>query len=208
MSDIYGTRPQNGNGMNERPEPLSDQARTLGKDLKSKAADTTSSVMKTAKEQAATLTGAAKDVAAAATDRVKGVVNDQKGMGADYLGNLAMAAQRAAGEFDSDIPQAATYIRQAASQIETVADAIRQRDVGELMSEVQQFARRQPTLFFGGAMVLGFAALRFLKSSAAQPRVGNGMSASDSPEFGTTPGNSRFGSSEFANGPDRSQFGA
>jgi len=31
---------------------------------------------------------------------------------------------RAAGEFDSDIPIAATYIRKAASQVETVSDAI------------------------------------------------------------------------------------
>jgi hypothetical protein len=36
----------------------------------------------------------------------------------------------------------------------------------DLVGEVQDFAKRQPTLFFGGAVVLGFAALRFLKSSA------------------------------------------
>jgi len=203
MSDIYGTRPQNGSGMNKNPERFSDQARTVGNDLKSKAADTTSSVVKTAKEQAATLTGAAKDVASAASDRVKGVVNDQKSVGADYLGSLAQAAQRAAGEFDTDIPQAATYIRQAANQIETVADAIRQRDVGELVNEVQQFARRQPTLFFGGAVVLGFAALRFLKSSAAQSRSGDGMSAGNS-DYGTSFGNTGYGRDR----PDSSQFGA
>jgi hypothetical protein len=34
---------------------------------------------------------------------------------------------RAAGEFDSDIPIAATYIRKAASQVETVSDAIHPR---------------------------------------------------------------------------------
>jgi hypothetical protein len=43
--------------------------------------------------------------------------------------------------------------------------------VRELVGEVQDFARRQPTLFFGGAVVLGFAALRFLKSTA--PKTGH-----------------------------------
>jgi hypothetical protein len=80
---------------------------------------------------------------------------------------VAQAVQRAAGEFESDVPQAAQYIRQAAGQIETVSNAVRQRDMRELVGEVQEFARRQPTLFFGGAVILGFAALRFFKSSSS-----------------------------------------
>ena len=67
------------------------------------------------------------------------------------------------------LPQAAHYIRQASEQMQGVADTVRQRDVRELVGEVQDFARRQPTLFFGGAVVLGFAALRFLKSTAPKP---------------------------------------
>jgi hypothetical protein len=42
---------------------------------------------------------------------------------------------------------------------------------------VQDFARRQPTLFFGGSMLMGFAALRFLKSAA--PKTGNGQAQSN-----------------------------
>jgi len=170
--------------MNERPNDLTDQARRVKNDLRDKASNTTEGVVSVAKEQAAVFTDTAKDVAHAATDRVKAVMNDQKGVGADYLGNLAQAANRAAGEFDSDVPQAANYIRQAAGQIEAVADAIRGRDVGELVNEVQQFARRQPTLFFGGAVVLGFAALRFLKSSTTQSRPANMNWPSDNAQTG------------------------
>ena len=36
----------------------------------------------------------------------------------------------------------------------------------DLVGELTDFARRRPTLVFGGAMLLGFAALRFLKSDA------------------------------------------
>jgi len=172
MSDIYGSKmPKGGASSGANGDSLTGQAKSMGQDLKNKAEDTTNSVMQSAREHAATLTNTAKDVASAATDRVKGVMNDQKSVGADYLDNLAMAANRAAMEFDSNIPQAANYIRQAADQIDTVANAIRNRDVGDLVGEVQAFARRQPTLFFGGAVVLGFAALRFFKSSTEQSQT-------------------------------------
>jgi len=125
------------------------------------------SMMEAAKEQAAGLGTIARDTASQATGRVKAVIEDQKSAGADYLGYIAQATERAAMEFDQNAPQAAEYIRQAAGQVDSLASAIRSRDVGELVTEVQDFARRQPTLFFGGAIVLGFAALRFLKSSTA-----------------------------------------
>ncbi len=149
----------------------------LGKDLKAKASELTdavkgkaseltNSVTRVAKDQAGEIGTAAKEIAADATGRVKSAMIEQKTASADYLGTIAQAVQRAAGEFEIDVPQAAQYIRQAAGQIETVANAVRQRDMRELVGEVQQFARRQPTLFFGGAVILGFAALRFFKSSA------------------------------------------
>jgi hypothetical protein len=145
---------------------LADQAKTLGKDLKMKASELTDNVTRAAKDQAGEIGNAAKDMAADATDKVKSAMNEQKTAGADYLGKIAQAVHRAAGEFESDVPQAAQYIRQAAGQIDTVANAVRERDMRDLMGEVQQLARRQPTLFFGGAVILGFAALRFFKSSS------------------------------------------
>jgi len=150
-----------------RPAELADQAKTVGRDLKAKAADLTDKVTRVAKDQAGEIGTAAEEMAAAATGRVKSAMNEQKTASADYLGTIAQAVQRAAGEFEIDVPQAAQYIRQAAGQIETVANAVRQRDMRDLIGEVREFARRQPTLFFGGAVILGFAALRFFKSSAS-----------------------------------------
>jgi gas vesicle protein len=149
-----------------RATDLGQQARALTGDLKNKASELTETMTRTAKNQAANLGDAAKDLASDATGRVKTAMDEQKAASADYLGTIAQAVQRAAGEFQSDVPQAAQYIRQAASQISSVADAVRDRNMHDLVGEVQNFAKRQPTLFFGGAVVLGFAALRFLKSSA------------------------------------------
>ena len=80
---------------------------------------------------------------------------------------------RAANEFENDLPQAAHYIRQASEQVSGFADTVRQRDMRELAAEAQDFARKQPTLFFGGAVILGFAALRFFKTAAPSSNTGN-----------------------------------
>jgi hypothetical protein len=74
--------------------------------------------------------------------------------------------RRAAREFDHDLPIAGAYIRKAASQIEGVSDQIKTGNFGDLVSGAQAFARRQPTAFLGLAVLAGFGAVRFLKSSA------------------------------------------
>jgi hypothetical protein len=196
MTDIY--KPQGGSVGRSGAADLADQAKTLGVDLKNKASDLTDTVSRAAKDHAGNLGTAAKDMASDATERVKTAMDSQKTAGADYLGTIAQAVQRSAGQFDNDVPQAAKYIRQAAGQIETVANAVRQRDMRELVGEVQEFARRQPTLFFGGAVVLGFAALRFFKSSA--PSHGHGTSAG----VNTAQGSSR----SYADGSSRPYGGS
>ena len=54
----------------------------------------------------------------------------------------------------------------AAGQVEEFARTLQDRSVGELLQEAQRYARREPALFLGGAMVLGLFGARFLKSSS------------------------------------------
>jgi hypothetical protein len=133
--------------------------------VKTKAAGMTEDITKAAKDNAAQLGNTAKEFANTAADKVGEAVTQRKSLGADYIGSIAQATRQAAMAFDNDLPQAAHYIRQASEQIQGVADNVREKDVRELVGDVQEFARQQPTLFFGGAVVLGFAALRFLKST-------------------------------------------
>jgi DNA anti-recombination protein RmuC len=53
----------------------------------------------------------------------------------------------------------------AAEQLDRMADYLNARDINEIISEAEAFARRQPGLFLGSAFTLGFMASRFLKSS-------------------------------------------
>jgi hypothetical protein len=151
---------------------VTDQALSAGRDLKDKAIDMAGSSSEAIKGHASDFVDAAKDVASQATDKLKQTVDSQKSAGAEYVGSLAETIRRAAREFDGDLPIAGTYIRKAASQVEGVADTIRAGNFKDLVRGAQSFARRQPTAFLGMAVLAGFGAVRFLKSSAESSEGG------------------------------------
>jgi len=136
---------------NETTTSFKDQAAEAARDLKGAASG---------------LTDKAKDAAAGATDKLIAAVEEQKSAGADYVNIIANAVRRAGKEIETDLPQAGPYLRMAAEHIENASDAVRRRDLNELVGTVQDFARRQPAVFLGGTLLAGFAAIRFLKTSA------------------------------------------
>jgi hypothetical protein len=155
-----------GKGVADQAKSVADQALAASRDLKEKAVGLAGSSAEAIKGRASDAMDAAKDMASQATDKLKQTVDDQKSLGADYVGNLADTMRRAAREFDHDLPIAGAYIRKAASQIEGVSDQIKTGNFNDLVSGAQAFARRQPTAFLGLAVLAGFGAVRFLKSSA------------------------------------------
>jgi hypothetical protein len=62
------------------------------------------------------------------------------------------------------------YAEKFAQQIDRFSTTLRERSVEDLMYEAENFARREPQLFLGGAVVLGLLAARFFKSSASRGR--------------------------------------
>ena len=162
------------------------EAVSAGRDLKDKAIDMAGSSSEAIKGHASDFVDAAKDVASHATDKLKQTVDGQKSAGAEYVGSLADTIRRAAREFDSDLPIAGTYIRQAASQVEGVAETIRTGNFNDLVKGAQSFARRQPTAFLGMAVLAGFGVVRFLKSSANDTEG----SGSRQDRFGSVPNQS------------------
>jgi hypothetical protein len=47
-----------------------------------------------------------------------------------------------------------------------LAEVVRTRNISDLATEVERFARRQPALFAGATFALGFALARFVKASS------------------------------------------
>ena len=114
------------------------------------------------------------------TDQARHLAEEQKGRGAQRLEGVARAVHSAASEFERDLPQAAGYIHEAASQIERASAAVREKSIEDIVAAIDDFARRQPVAFFGGSVLAGFVLSRFLKSSAAAG-TGSGRAAAPAP---------------------------
>lgn len=123
-----------------------------------------------AQKTATDLLDAAKNVASEAKDRIVEQAQErmqgQKKAGADYLDGLAGSLDRLAGEFDQSIPFAGPWMRAASQQMGDVAQTIREGDAQQLARQAQDFARKQPGLCFGLAMLAGFGLVRMFKAAA------------------------------------------
>lgn len=115
----------------------------------------------------------------AAKDRARSLFEEQQLRAADQVGSVAQALHQAATQLNDE--NASSYVSRAADQVDRLADTLRSHDLDDLIDQTERFARRQPELFFGGALLLGLAFGRFLKSSGERRR-GEGLTDS---EFGT-----------------------
>jgi hypothetical protein len=79
----------------------------------------------------------------------------------------------------------AEYSQAAARKIEDVANYLEKKDVREMYADLENFGRRNPAVFVGGAFALGLITARFLKSGIdTQRSVGNGRDMQASPDIG------------------------
>ena len=98
--------------------------------------------------------------------RVTSRVDEQKNRAADGLGGIADVFRTAGNELRMENETLASYVDAASDQMRRVADHIRERGVTDMIDDLNQFARRRPALFIGGAFLVGLGIARFLKSSA------------------------------------------
>ena len=116
----------------------------------------------------------AKEVAAEAGERVGSMFEDQKKIGAEYIGKLAGAAETAAGQLEREAPEVAAYLRRGISQVKSFSENLTSRSPRELVDDVQDLARNNPAMFLGATALVGFAVSRFLKSSAPTASANSG----------------------------------
>jgi ABC-type transporter Mla subunit MlaD len=108
--------------------------------------------------------------AGAGADRAKSEVRNfaqqQKAAGADQIAGVAQAADATANKLQDMAPKGAEYVHDLAGKLDEMASALRDQSADELIEKAADFARKQPAVFFAGAVATGFALSRFLKSSA------------------------------------------
>lgn len=131
-------------------------------------------------------------------------LNGQKKMAADSLQSVAEAVRKTENQLrEQNQGAVAEYAGNAAGQIERLSHYVRESDPEAMMGDVEQYARRQPAIFLGGAFLLGALGARFIRTSGQKrqatppirPGFGSptpGMAARGGfrPEYGPqTPGN-------------------
>lgn len=87
------------------------------------------------------------------------------------LSTVASSFRKAGETLHTDTSHAAItdftakYTDTAAQKIDEFANYFERKNIREMAQDVEQFAKRNPAIFIGGAAVLGLLAARFLKSS-------------------------------------------
>jgi hypothetical protein len=108
----------------------------------------------------------AGDVASTARQTAESQLSGSKARAAEGLGSMAQALRQTGEQMrPQDHLGVSPYLSTAAEQIERASDYLQDRSLGQLVGDVESFARREPALFLGGAFLAGLLAGRFLKSS-------------------------------------------
>lgn len=106
-----------------------------------------------------------------AKEHARSAATRQKDAAAQQMGGLAHALKAASDDLRSrGQDSTAAYVRQAADGLERASGTMRERDIDDLIGTVEDFARRQPVAFLGGAVAAGFGLARFMRSSADRRR--------------------------------------
>lgn len=170
------------------------------------AAETAASLRHEAEEVGSDLAGKAMKTASDTAARLRSAVEEQKVSGAERARGIAGAINRAADELEDEVPLVANYVRRAADELEHLSNEVRNRDAGELLTIVEDFARRKPAMVLGATALVGFAAVRFLMTSARSTRVsaassdiGPDQTRRDSAALQARPAPSGSGASEVQN---------
>ena len=148
----------------------SDASSSGSEALRSTAERVTEQVTEQVKEKAGELKRQAKAAAQEVGDRARSVVDEQKHAAVGRVEGIAHALRTASDELrDQGQPMVAEYSRFAAEGLESMAQSLDRREIGDFVGGIEQFARERPVAFIGGAMVAGFALARFMKSSSTRP---------------------------------------
>lgn len=105
---------------------------------------------------------------------MRSAVQEQQRSAAEGVDEVADALRGAARQLDDRQQTAsARMIDSAADGLQRLSGTLRGKDLDTVMRDIQDFARREPALFIGGAIAAGFLAVRLMGQSGergAEPR--------------------------------------
>lgn len=123
-----------------------------------------------------------KDSAETVADRAKSVAADRAAQSAERVAgkadNVAASLRRAADDVDGDQAWLGSALRKSADGIERATQSLHGGDLNRCVSDINAFARREPALFLGASLALGFALARVGKTAIEQQQPATPMSDS------------------------------
>jgi len=138
-----------------------------------RAADATQDATQRVKDAAG---GVVKDAKNAAMQSVK----DARVKAGDMGHTTASRFRELAGQVESDLPWLSGAFTKSAEGLDGLTDSLTRGDFSQSLSGVSDFARRQPAIFLGASVALGFALARIGKT-ALQDAVPDTKTAADKP---------------------------
>ena len=129
--------------------------------------DSKTELKKSAEAVADTASKLARDATETAKSKIEATTAQARDGIASEMQDTAAALRRAAQEVRDGSPQGSTF-SYLADGLADMADSVKGQNVSDLFGIVNDFARRNPVAFLGGAALLGFATSRFAKASGPQ----------------------------------------
>lgn len=113
--------------------------------------------------------GEAAQFAASAREKAAGAVEARQHQVTGAIGDFANAVRKAGDDLsEHNQSMAAQLVSRAADSLEGVSRTLDGKTPGEMLDAVRDFGRRHPAAFIGGAVLLGLAIGRFVRSSVPQ----------------------------------------
>ena len=153
------------------------QARSgMAQDVRSKAGEVASKLSEAAQQAGSQAKQAASSLASEANQKAKGLMNQKVSLGADFASHIADATKSAADSLDSNAPQIAGLVRDAAEKLQGFSSDLREQTVDDLVRTASDFTRRQTRAWYSGSPRLRAlpcsGCSRASSSSGSEPRQG------------------------------------
>ncbi len=179
---------------NQKQDTKTD-AKKKAEDTAQKTSQKADQAAQDAKQQAGDAADDAKQRAGDVKDRVKAQAQDAraraeaeaqkgfeqgKGRVVSQVSSVAQAFRKTGEQLrDEDQGDLAGYTERIADEVEKVSGYLEGKGLRDVMGDVETFARQRPSLFVGGALVVGLVAARFLRSSGSSSHASNADTSYD-----------------------------
>lgn len=141
------------------------QKNDMGDTAVDKAQEAAEKTQEKVSETAAAAKEQAKRTAAQVGEQAKQTVDSRMSDVAHEIGSVADAVRQTSQDIGVESQTLSKYGDRLAEQLEGISSYLNEKGVEDVLTDLQDFARRKPVVFLGGAFMLGIMAGRFVRSS-------------------------------------------